>query len=75
MPPHDELAARLLNENVLVPLLFFAGILLIVLMKTVASIMKTSAREQSRREIAAFIAEGSISPEQGERLIKAEPKN
>lgn len=32
---------------------------------------KTRAREQTRREIAAYVAEGSISPEEGERLIKA----
>ena len=34
--------------------------------------LTTSARERSRREIAAYIAEGSIRPEQGERLMKAE---
>lgn len=30
--------------------------------------------EQSRREIAAYIAEGSMTPEEGERLLKAGPK-
>lgn len=29
------------------------------------------ARERTRREIAAFIAEGSMTPEQGERLMQA----
>ncbi len=29
--------------------------------------------ERSRREIAAYIAEGSISPEEGERLLSAKP--
>lgn len=29
------------------------------------------SRERTRREIAAFIAEGSMTPEQGERLMKA----
>jgi len=29
--------------------------------------------ERSRREIAAYIAEGSISPEEGERLLAARP--
>ena len=28
-------------------------------------------REISRREIAAYVAEGSMSPEEGERLLKA----
>ncbi|MHC4219105.1 MAG: hypothetical protein ACYSU7_11690 [Planctomycetota bacterium] len=39
------------------------------------SVITTQARERSRREIAAYIAEGSLSPEQGERLMKAEVKS
>ncbi len=37
----------------------------------ITRIVTTSARERSRREIAAYIAEGSMSPEQGERLMRA----
>lgn len=33
--------------------------------------IRTASRERSRREIAAYIAEGSMTPEQGERLLKA----
>lgn len=29
------------------------------------------ARERSRREIAAYIAEGSMTPDEGERLLRA----
>lgn len=32
---------------------------------------ETKAREQSRREIAAYIAEGSMTPEQGVQLMAA----
>ena len=32
------------------------------------------AKEASRREIAAYIAEGSMTPEQGERLMAAGEK-
>lgn len=32
------------------------------------------AKEASRREIAAYIAEGSMTPEQGEKLLKAGTK-
>lgn len=35
------------------------------------SIFATKHREESRREIAAYIAEGSMSPEDGERLMNA----
>jgi hypothetical protein len=37
----------------------------------IKSVVKSTSRERSRREIAAYIAEGSMSPEQGERLMKA----
>lgn len=38
---------------------------------SIVSAMKTSSRERSRREIAAYIAEGTMTAEQGERLMKA----
>lgn len=44
-----------------------------ILTSAIVRIAKTSARERSRREIAAYIAEGTMSPEQGERLLKADP--
>lgn len=40
--------------------------------KTITTIVSSIGRERSRREIAAYIAEGSISPEQGEKLMKAD---
>lgn len=44
-----------------------------ILAGTASSIVKTRSRERSRREIAAYIAEGSMTPEQGERLMRASP--
>jgi hypothetical protein len=37
--------------------------------------VKSSHRERTRREIAAYIAEGSMTPEQGERLMKAKDES
>ncbi|MHC4414555.1 MAG: hypothetical protein ACYS0G_04655 [Planctomycetota bacterium] len=42
------------------------------LIRAITAIVSTQARERSRREIAAYIAEGSLTPEQGERLIRAD---
>ncbi len=42
-----------------------------ILSATFSGVLKTRARERSRREIAAYIAEGSMTPEQGERLMRA----
>ncbi|MHC5001902.1 MAG: hypothetical protein ACYTJ0_02155 [Planctomycetota bacterium] len=38
---------------------------------SIAGIMKSRAAEESRREIAAFVAEGSIRPEDAVAMIKA----
>jgi hypothetical protein len=37
----------------------------------IKSVVKHASRERSRREIAAYIAEGSMTPEQGEKLMNA----
>jgi hypothetical protein len=36
----------------------------------IGDVAKKRQFERSRREIAAYIAEGSMSPEEGERLLK-----
>lgn len=41
------------------------------MVKAIANAAVGIARERTRREIAAFIAEGSLSPEQGEKLMAA----
>jgi hypothetical protein len=61
----------LLRENFL---WFMLGLCFVVgaVVKGITAICTTSARERSRREIAAYIAEGSMTPDQGERLIRAD---
>ena len=41
------------------------------LVGTLRSIVVARAREQSRREIAAYVAEGSMSPDDAARLLEA----
>ena len=45
--------------------------LVAILTKCITTIVTHNAREKSRREIAAYIAEGSMTPEHGERLLRA----
>ena len=59
------------NEGIYIPTLIAASIIVVVFIRTIGSVMKGTSRERTRREIAAYIAEGSMSPEQGERLMKA----
>jgi hypothetical protein len=42
-----------------------------VIAGSVSGILRTRAREQSRREIAAYVAEGTISPADAERILDA----
>lgn len=51
----------------------FVGLVWAVL-SVVQGMRRDREREQSRREIAAYIAEGSMTPEQGERLMNAGPR-
>jgi len=63
-----------LDQNKTVFIILAIGVLMGIssLVKAVVAIHSTHAREKSRREIAAYIAEGSITPEHGERLMKAD---
>ncbi|MDX2131825.1 MAG: hypothetical protein SFY69_07220 [Planctomycetota bacterium] len=67
----NQMVETIADRNVLTPVLIFSGIVLVVLIRSVANVISSVARERTRREIAAYIAEGSMTPEQGERLMKA----
>lgn len=53
--------------------LFWAGIFVVAIVWIVAatadSILKTQAKERTKREIAAYVAEGSIAPEDAQKLL------
>ncbi|MEM1071808.1 MAG: hypothetical protein AAGB48_03750 [Planctomycetota bacterium] len=53
-----------------------AGVIAIVaiVFTTTGKVLRVHAGERTKREIAAYIAEGSMTPEQGERLLKAGKK-
>jgi len=61
--------------EMLIPILAIGGAFLIggfiALVEAVKAVTRTKQIERSRREIAAYIAEGSMSPEEGERLMRA----
>ena len=70
----SDLMTQLLKDETL--FLLVAGVVGVVaiVFGAVASMVKSTARERSRREIAAYIAEGSMTPEQGERLMASGAK-
>jgi hypothetical protein len=60
------------NMYVVVVALICLAVVANSLFRAVTEVLTSSAREKSRREIAAYIAEGSLNPDQGERIMKAD---
>ncbi len=71
----DQIVHQVLNEEVLVPVILGAVGMVAIVFGTLTAMVKGVARERTRREIAAYIAEGSMTPEQGEKLMASNPKN
>ncbi len=63
-----------LGDNLVVAIVFGVGGLIAIFgifFGSITSTQRTKERERTRREIAAYVAEGSMTPEEGERLLKA----
>lgn len=69
-----ELFEMVLNDDVLIPLIGLVLGGLAITFGSVTGMMKHLFRERTRREIAAYIAEGSMTPEQGVELMQAKQK-
>ena len=58
-----------------IPLAAILGSAIIALVAVVSGAItqsaKTKQREQTRREVAAYVAEGSMTPDEAERILKA----
>ncbi|MCA9279937.1 MAG: hypothetical protein H6815_05760 [Phycisphaeraceae bacterium] len=61
-----------------IPLLAIIGGFVVALVAIIGGFIKqitvTKHKEESRREIAAYIAEGSMSPEDGKAILEAKIK-
>jgi len=67
----NSFADRILTGDVLFYIVGGSVAIVGIVLGTLTSMVKATAREKTRREIAAYIAEGSMTPEQGERLMAA----
>lgn len=63
------------DSSVFVPSVVFTFVTIAVVMGAITKIVATQARERTRREIAAYVAEGTMTPEQGERLLRSKVKD
>lgn len=65
---------RALGDNLVIAIIFGVGGVLGVLgifFGTISSTQNRKERERTKRELAAYVAEGSMRPEDAERIIKA----
>lgn len=60
-----------MNEDSIKLIMVGAVAIVAIVGAYITRMVTTYSRERSRREIAAYIAEGSMTPEQGERLMRA----
>ncbi len=64
-------------DSTVIPVLIISGGILIAILSVVLTnirgIVASRSSEQTRREIAAYVAEGTITPDEAERLLKAGP--
>lgn len=65
-----------IQEGLLIPIIAIVGGLALggisIVFGIVKGIVETRAREETKRELAAYVAEGSMSPEDAERIVKAD---
>lgn len=65
-----------IQDGLIIPIVAIGGTIAVaivgIVFGTLKSILQTRARETTKRELAAYVAEGSISPDDAERLVKAD---
>jgi hypothetical protein len=77
----DQLASFIAGIDIsgdqLIPLVAITGSALVgivwAIMWSIVATVQSKEAERTRREIAAYVSEGSITPEEGERLIRTTP--
>ncbi|MEQ9206095.1 MAG: hypothetical protein RLN78_01880 [Phycisphaerales bacterium] len=67
-----------LGDNLVVAIVFGVGGLVAViaiLFGTLTGFAGTKEREKTKRELAAYVAEGSMTPSDAERILRADKEN
>ena len=74
----DPTLAELIQKDDLIPIIAVAGGLAVgalwIVMATVHGMVVATAREKTRREMAAYVAEGTIEPDKAVALLNAGKK-
>ena len=62
---------NLTDTGTITMILIFGIPIIAIVMGTLKSVLGTRAKERTRQEIAAYVAEGTMTAEEGERLLRA----
>ncbi|MGV6814656.1 MAG: hypothetical protein ACWA5W_06560 [Phycisphaerales bacterium] len=72
----EDIIQQIVNqEQTFILIIIFTAITIMSVVKSLTRMVARLARERTRREVAAYIAEGSMTPEQGEKLLAAGKRN
>lgn len=71
----DRITLLATGASDILPIIAVAGGLAFAFFISIAGMIqsyaRTQQRERTKREVAAYIAEGSMTPDEGERIIRA----
>jgi len=67
----DQMLLMMASDDNIVGMFALAGGFLIAIIAMAFGYFKSRQREQTRREIAAYVSEGTMTTDEGERLLKA----
>ncbi|MBL4698046.1 MAG: hypothetical protein JKX70_04345 [Phycisphaerales bacterium] len=63
------------REEAVILIIIFTAVTIMSIVKALTKMVGRLASERTRREVAAYIAEGSMTPEQGEKLLASTKQN
>ncbi len=63
--------ASLDERGLMAMAIIFGTIIVLAVVHSIRRVLDTRAREQTKRDVAAYVAEGSISPDDAARILQA----
>ena len=67
----SEVIGNLTGTGTVTMILIFGIPIIAIVMGNLRSIMVSRSKERTRQEVAAYVAEGSMTADEGERLLRA----
>tara|TARA_A100001391_G_scaffold84826_1_gene55582 strand:- start:512 stop:754 length:243 start_codon:yes stop_codon:yes gene_type:complete len=72
----EDIISQIIDrEEIMILLIIFTAVTIMSIVKALTGMIARLAGERTRREVAAYIAEGSMTPEQGEKLLASSKQN